>query len=601
MKRFLLTVFVIFLSLNSGLAQGPYPTNHDYYFKLAERQKLVSSAIASQAWMPGDDHRARIYLGVLKIATGIDRERGLELLWEAVNDSVHWWCFNVYSMMDAILRIGDRLPPELIQKAKMRIITHFGDDKGFTENHRLQYRTARYLFAQTWPDAPRFPDGMTPAEAKKEAEDWINDWIERTVTVGMLEYDSVNYMSLYFLTLSSLYDFSTDPLMKRKAWMMLQLLAADWAAEYLRGNWIGGHSREKYNQVTHTILNCGTAQSLGFLFFGDGQFHPELPETYYAGLAAIQGFRPLAIIGNIATDRSKPYIHKETKAPRDKFGDCVNKSKVPTWKYDYVTKDYALCSSYGELTAVENHRWDLTWVSEKDGSICFFINPSYSAEQLLKFFKDDPDKIIADIVKQRPYYADPNKWIEGSPYEKLLQHENTLIALYNIPKKERNGHVNGFFSKIIAQRVEEDGWIFCQSDSVYFAVKTLTRGKWHEEKDHFRLTLNNRKTGLVMEVAQVSEFPSFAAFKAKIKSNPLKIDRKKLHVVYTNSRGDVLDFTYPDKRFVNGKKFDFWKWGLFEGPFINAKKGSKIFEIKYGREKVILDFNDFSVKYLVEP
>jgi len=535
-------IITIILLLKQSAAQGLYPTNHDYYFKLAQRQKLVSCAIASQAWMPGDDHRARIYRGVLKIATGIDRERGLELLREAVNDSVHWGCFNVYSMMDAILRIGDRLPLELIEKAKMRIITHFGEDKGFTENHRLQYRTARYLFAQTWPDAPRFADGMTPAEAKKEAADWINDWIDRTVTVGMLEYDSVNYMSLYFLCLSSLYDFSTDPLMKRKAWMMLQLLATDWAAEYLRGNWIGGHSREKYNQVTHTILNCGTAQPFGFLFFGDGQFHPELPETYYSGLAAIQGFRPLAIIGNIATDRGTPYVHKETKAPRDKFGDGVNNSKTPIWKYDYVTKNYALCSSYGDLTAVENHRWDLTWVSEKDGSICFFINPSYSAEQLLKFFKDDHDKIIADIVRQRPYYKDPNKWIEGSPYEKLLQHENTIIALYDIPKKERNGHVNGFFSKIIEQRVEEDGWIFCRSDSIYFAVKTLSRGKWHEQIDHFRLTLNNRKTGLILEVAQVSEFPSFAAFKSKIKSNPLKIDRKKLHVVYTNSRDDQLDF-----------------------------------------------------------
>jgi len=157
--------------------------------------------------------------------------------------------------------------------------------------------------------------------------------------------------------------------------------------------------------------------------------------------------------------------------------------------------------------------------------------------------------------------------------------------------------VNGFFSKIIEQRVEEDGWIFCRSDSIYFAVKTLSRGKWHEQIDHFRLTLNNRKTGLILEVAQVSEFPSFAAFKSKIKSNPLKIDRKKLHVVYTNSRGDQLDFTYPDQRFINGKKIDFNEWGLFEGPFVHAKRGSKIFEIQYGREKVVLDFNRFEARF----
>jgi len=533
-------------------------------------------------------------LGIVKIATGIDKQRGFELLQQAVDDSVHWWCFNVYSMMDGLLRIGDLLPPELIEKAKMRISTHFGEDKGFTENHKLQYRTARYLFGQTWPNYTNFADGMRPTEAKDEAEDWINEWIDRTATVGQMEYDSVNYMQLYLLCFTSLYDFAEDFEMKQKAWMMMQLLIADWASEYLNGNWIGGHSREKYNQVTHTILNCGVSIPLGYLFFGNSQFIPELPEMYFSGLAAIQGFRPLSILGNIATDRSKPYIHRETKAPRRGFG--INTNDLPIWKYDYITKDYALGSTYGDLTAVENHRWDLTWVSERDGSTCFFINPSFSRDQLLEYFDDDPDKIVENILRQRPYYNDPNKWIEGSPYEKSLQHENTIIVLYDIPKKEINKHVNGFFSKIIEERTEEDGWIFCRSDSIFFAVKSLTKGRWFEEKDHFRLTLKKRKTGVIMEVAQFSEYPSFAAFKSQIKSNPLKVDLKNLQLSYTNSRGDKLNFQYPDKRFVNQKKIIFENWELFDGPFIQGKKGSKIFEIQYKGEKVILDFNDFSVK-----
>jgi len=593
-----ISYFVIFLLTTFStnvFSQGLYLTNHDYYSKLEQRQKVIASAIASQAWKPGDDFRARIYLGVAKIATGIDKQRGLELLQQAVDDSLHWGCFNVYSLMDGILRIGDQLHPALIKKAKKRLATHFGEDKGFTENHKLQYRTARYLFGQTWPDYSRFADGTTPSEAKKEAETWINDWIERTVTVGQLEYDSVNYMQVYLLCFTTLYDFAEDPLMKQKAWMMMQLLLSDWAPEYLNGNWIGGHSREKYNQVTHTILNCGVAVPLGYLFFGNSQFFPELPEMYFSGLAAIQRFRPLPLLGNIATDRSQPYIHRETKAPRRGFG--INTSDVPTWKYDYLTKDYALGSTYGDLTAVENHRWDLTWVSEHDGSTCFFINPSYSRDQLLKYFADDPDKILGNIIHQRPYYKNPNKWVEGSPYEKLLQHENTIIALYNIPRKERNKHVNGFFSKIITERTEENGWIFCRADSVFFAVKTLTKSKWFEEKDHFRLTLNNRKTGVIMEVAQISEYPSFAAFKSQIKSNPLKIDSNHLQVIYKNSRGDKLDFAYLDKRSVNGNNISFDNWALFEGPFINAKKGSKIFVIQYQSEKVVLDFNDFSVRF----
>lgn len=597
MKIKILAVFLLLLSIFSSisLGQSKYLNSRDYYKQLEERRQNILHAMTGMTWMDGYDHRLRIYLGITKLATGVDEKVGLKFLWDAVNDSVHWGSFNVYSTMEAILRLGDKLPAEFVEKAKYRLASKFGEDKGFTENHKLQYRTARYFYGQTWPNGPTLADGMTPLEAKQEGEDWIYDFIERTVTVGQLEYDSVNYHQMYLLCFATLYDFAEDLLMRRKAWMMMQLLLADWAPEYLKGNWIGAHSREKYNQVLHTVLNCGVAIPLGYLFFGDSYFHPELPETYYVSLVAVQGFRPLPILGDIATDRSKAYIHKETKAPRRGFG--INTSDLPTRKYSYVTKDYALGSSFGDITAVENHRWDLTWISEKDGSTCFFINPSFSKKQLLKYFDDDPDKILDNIIRQRPYYKDPNKWIEGSPFEEVIQHENTLIALYDIPKDEKNQHVNGFFSKNIEERIAENGWIFCSSDSVYFAVKTFTKGKWHEEKDHFRLALNNPKTGVIMEVAQKKEFPSFAAFQNKIKSNSLKIDLKKLQVNYTNFRGAQLEFTYPDQRFVNGEKIIFENWPLFGGPFVNSKVGSKIITIQYGKEKVILDFNDYSVRF----
>ena len=152
-------------------------------------------------------------------------------------------------LLEAIDAWAERLPPDLIEKAKIQLAAHFGEDKGFTENHKLQYRVARYLFGQTFPNGPNLADGMIPIESMDEADAWINDWIDRTVSIGQLEFDSVNYHSLYYLCLTTLFDFSLDPLMKRKAWMMMQLLIADWAPEYLKGNWIGAHSREKYNQV----------------------------------------------------------------------------------------------------------------------------------------------------------------------------------------------------------------------------------------------------------------------------------------------------------------------------------------------------------------
>ena len=214
--HFILTILLILLPSHLK-SQGKYPTNWDYYTQLEDRRQVILSALAGQTWMEGDDYRRRVYLGVVKLYTGIDRDTGLQLLSDAINDSIHWGCFNVYSVMDAILRVGDRLLPGLIEKAKVQLAAHFGEDKGFTENHKLQYRVARYLFGQTWPDGPNFSDGTTPREAMKEAENWINDWIDRTVSLGQLEFDSVNYHSLYYICMTTLYDFAKDPLMKRKA------------------------------------------------------------------------------------------------------------------------------------------------------------------------------------------------------------------------------------------------------------------------------------------------------------------------------------------------------------------------------------------------
>lgn len=569
-------------------AQPNFSNDEEYYRGLELRQERIISELAGQSWEEGMDYRKRIYLGIVKVYSGIDGETGLQYLEDAVNDSVHWGFFDLYSFMEAIYRLGNKLPQDLILKAKERISKNFKEDKGFTENHKLQYRTAAYLYGQKWPDDPVFNNGESPAEAKKEAEEWIYNWIDRTLRNGMYEFDSVNYFSLYFLCFASLSDFAEDPVMKKKAWMMMNLMLADMAVDYLKGNMTGSHSREKFNQVTHTRFNCGTAIPFAYLFFGGSEFYAELPETYYVGLAAVQAFKPLSIIAGIATDRSVPYIQREKKASRKGLGICT--LDIPVWKYNYMSRNYSLGSSNGDISAIEYHKWDLTWVSENDGSTCFFINPSNSAERLLKFFDAPADKIVDAILSERPYYDNPEKWIEPSEYEKLFQHKNTIIVLYDIPDNEINTHVNGFFPKIIEEKIEKEGWIFCRADSIYFAVKPITKGQWLERSNHNILRLNDRKTGVIMEIAERSDYSSFRNFIKKILKNDLQVDYDDLRVIYTNSEGDKLDFKYPDSRYLKGWIYDVYSSKIFEGPFINSGHVGRLIEISYKEQKLILDF-----------
>lgn len=600
----LLRVVPLFLAIALNLAsgipahgQGLYPDDASYRTQFAERCAYSREFMAQQSWRPGVDldTRKRIYLGVVKLATGIDAANGLRYLEDAVADPTPVWSsFETYAFMDAVLRLGAKLPAPLVEKIRVRLAASFTTDFGFTDNHMLQFRTARYLFGQTWPDGPGLADGTSPVQSQQDAAAWIERWIDTTVSRGMYEYDSPNYHHVYLLCLASIHEYSKDEHLRKKAWMMLQVLLADWATEYLEGNWVGAHSREKYDQVLHTREHTGAATQFGRLFFGGAPLRLDLAETYYMALGSIQAFECLPMIGRIATDRSRPFVLRELKAPRR--GPRIGASE-PTWKYTYIAPEFAVGSSWGDLTDVENHRWDLTWVSPQDGATCFFINPSYSAKQLSRYFDPPPELLLPDIVRQRPYYADPNKWIEGTPHEDVFQHENAVIAIYDIPPDEARQHINGFFPHAIAERREEAGWILARADGIYFAVWTSVPGTWHQEKDYDRLTLLHPKTAVILEAVAAREEESFDSFCARMIQNRPEFDEQTLTAVYTSTRGHRIQFTHRGARIVDGIAANLAEWPLFEGPWMNSRRGTGVVTLQYGQERVTLDFNATTVRF----
>lgn len=594
--RPLIRIAVTFLlvGLTSPLfAQSLYPDANAYRSEFLVRCSHVRDTEAHKTWSEGEDSRMRIYRGIVKLATGIDAATGLRYLEDAVNDtSGTWGCFETYPFMDAILRLGKKLPRPLVDKIRTRMAASFTDDFGFTDNHMLQLHTARYLFGQTWPDGPTFADGQTPRESQQASAAWIEQWIDSTIARGMYEYDSPNYHHLYLLCFASLVEYAQDERLRAKSEMIMQVLLVDWASEYLEGNWVGSHSREKFNQVLHTREHTGAATQFGRLYFGGAPLRLDLDESYFISLAALQEFAALPMIGDIATDRSSPYVLRELKAPRRGVNMM---DRAPTWKYTYVEPQFAVGSSWGDLTDVEHHRWDLTWVSPEDGATCFFINPSYSAQQLVRYFDTPVEIILPDIVNQRPYYADPNKWIEGSPYEDVFQHENTVIAIYDIPADASRQHINGLFPHLIEERREQDGWILARADNIFFAVWTSAPGTWHDEQTYDRLTILHPKTAVILEAVAADTQESFDAFCARILASKPTFDETWLTATYTTTRGHELRFSHRANRKVDGVTTNLDEWPIFEGPWMNAQPGTGIVTLEYGETKLTFDFNQATI------
>jgi hypothetical protein len=207
-------------------------------------------------------------------------------------------------------------------------------------------------------------------------------------------------------------------------------------------------------------------------------------------------------------------------------------------------------------------------------------------------------------------YDSPDKFLGGSRFEQVFQDLDTVIALYNIPAGTRFPHINGFFSKdLVNLTVDKSGWIFAQGGQAYLAYRPLApyellpvarvKSSWTGERADTgdkRLYSPHLKNGTIVQAASASEFKDFAAFQDAIRALPLEFRLEPVpSVKFTTLRGKAVVCTYGVAPVVAGQPLDYTKWKLFEGPYLNAEKGSRKLTITHGRLERVLDFNTLTI------
>jgi len=478
--------------------------------------------------------------------------------------------------------------------------------RGDTENHWLLYYTCLYLMAQLWPDQPgdTWYTGKSSEENLQEAKQWIESWVKLTTTRGQGEYDCTHYIGVYLLPMSYLSAWAKDPAMKKRATMMLDYLIADYAAENLDGLYVGAHARTDDRQVLEKW--AGVSSDFGWLLFGSGR--PQEPPVHYALYYVLaSAYEPPEILRQIATDRSKPYTHYERKRTRNRwrFNDELH---GPVYKTTFMRREYAVGSDQGGvLQPIQQHSWDVTWwVPDARGvqNTLFTINPHSSLHELQTYFTFAPDPALDTVVRSKKSYDSPDKFLGGSPYEKIFQDQDTVIALYDIAPEARFPHVNGFFSKDLADvREHPSGWIFARGGDAYIACRMLQPYVWKPMtgggRRMFSPYLNN---GFVVQVAARSEFETFEAFRDAIVRLQFEARLEpRPSVRFRSLRGRMLEFTYGGTPAVDGKPLDYAHWPLFGGPFLEADVDSERLVMKHGGQRRTLDFRTLTVADSAEP
>lgn len=468
--------------------------------------------------------------------------------------------------------------------------------RGDTENHWAMYYASLYIAAEEWAGLPgsEWFNGRSSDENLEEAREYLIHWIKITTTIGQGEFDSPDYFPEYANAMMLLSDFARDPAMKQRGKMMLDYLLADFAAEHLDGQYLGGFSRIYQPAVFKPLLSGASA--FAYLYFGTG----EPSHVGWVALAALGTYRLPLIIYKIATDRTVPYVHKERKRVRNviRFGTEKN---PPVYKYTYVTSEYGIGSLQGGiLQPIQQHTWGVRYKYGRPYTTIFGLHPYWSSWELGMFFPEELKPLIADVVASKSTYNNPDKWTGGSPFERTFQDKNTLIVLYDIPPGTVTEHIDGFFPQNLEERrVDKSGWILCKAGDTFVSWYPLQEYEWIEEKEAvaWRLRSYKLQNGYVIEVRSREEVKSFDNFAKLVTSRIPKATLKPgaVSVEYTTPEKNSMKFAFPDARILNGKKVDLTKTKLFEGPFLNAGVGSEKLTMIYKGMKRTLDFKTLSI------
>ncbi len=510
----------------------------------------------------------------------------------------------------------DLLSPEARQSIRDAWRTAY-QLRGDTENHFAMYYTMLYLMSELYPDEPgsSWYTGKSSEENLKESRDYLIDWMDIMTTIGQGEFNPTHYIAEYAIPMIYLYSWAEDPEMRMRGKMVLDWLYAGLAANTLNGVLRGPNSRtddssvvERWNSLSSFFswLNFGNCPPTSGFSWGN----------YYAIVAA--NYEVPEVIYRIATDREESFLQRDLKRSRHRWR-YSDVGKAPIYKTSYITSDYAVGSYQGGMAdPIQTHVWDVTWATPDPRGLhptLFSIHPYSASEAMQSYFPVRPDTMVKAVAAEgKPSYDVADKLVGCSPYEQVFQDLDTIIALYDIPQGTRFEQVNGFFSKDLVNRIEDpSGWIFAQGGDCYLAYYPFAEYRWEAHMAYQRLPSTgngyryervptgsqvlispHRKNGTIVQAASSMEFASFDAFKSAIRSLPLEVRREPVpRVSLLSLRGKRIECVFGEAPTVDGKRIDYTK--LFEGPYLNAEKGSRKLTISHGPLRRMLDFNTLSI------
>lgn len=449
-----------------------------------------------------------------------------------------------------------------------------------SENHTMAAQTSYFLVAQFLKNTPElagrpYEDGLTPAQHYEKWRRFMLRMLDERAKRGLfIEVGSPSYEDESRQAIQNVRDFAEDPVIRKKAEMVLDISYALTAQESING--VRGGAKSRVYSFRDSFWGGASDRGYNLVFGPPGYREVVMPvqatSTYLPPPAVLNIGKDPVGKGTYEMVQRVPGVGaraKDTTLSRDKS----------VYRYSFAAPGYVMGS----------------FVLEPGET---YIGPSSQNRWQGIIFDGDPGARIAPQVTRLKGKELDSEQRVGNGFV-AVQDRNVLIVQRWMEETSYSARTDLYFASTLDLLQEEEGWIFVREKNSYAAVKVVARAanrayEWLDPKTKNKngddrknfVTLAETGAPIIIVANQAADYDNdFDKFKAAIKAQPVRHDGGALGFATLRFHGSQKIGSR------DGKQVDISPPRVYDSPFVRSDFASGIVYIRKGDDTVMLDFS----------
>jgi hypothetical protein len=346
-------------------------------------------------------------------------------------------------------------------------------------------------------------------ELYNEGKNNLSKMLLSVKTQGMREYGALPWFWHWVQAFTCVWEIVDDGEVKHILSEMIDELWERRASQYLRGAWVGPHSRGLPHDLPADRNNL-----FDYVVFGNFQLPGNIYRLETAGLLEREVSERIRQIG----------LERETGVEVKRLIPVFEEHGRYLHSFTYITDAYAVGGVYEYVKEFDNeqHRWDVTLPTDAVGNSVnkvFFFHPGEG------------------------YNTGDDRHTTG--HSELLLNQDAVAVMYRIPNDQK-GFIIGCLP--LGEWQFADRRLCGHVGGVYFSICLMNEYTWEQKNDRISIHSDGNVNGVVVEFMNASEAEgigilSLEAF-SKATAKDLEFHANDFSVNFQNIRGEKLELKW---------------------------------------------------------